>query len=123
MRHIDLRIGRTTYPLCYSTNVDLAVAEKFGGIEQLGEIIASDDNPLKKAESLAWIISQMLEAGMRYMNLIGEATPAAYPEEYALRNLLSRADMMTTVIACIRAGSEREVDVEPPKNAMATGGA
>ena len=64
----------------------------------------------------------MIEGGARYIQLTGGETRTDLPTQANMRYILSLSDMMTAVIACIKAGSEREVDVEPPKNAMATGG-
>ena len=122
MRVTKLVIGGKEYPMCYSTAVDLAVEETFGGLAQLGEAIDNDADRVEKADTLTLAIELMLQGGVRYMELTGSAATTTLPSREEMRELLSMPDMMTAVIDCIKAGEEREIEAKLQKNAAATGG-
>lgn len=126
-----MRIGKLTIsgverPLCFSTRVVCDAQTRFGGLDGLMAAMGSDSLQTK-LDAVTWTLARMLDAGARYVNLTQEgAAPPQPPTQEDLLDLYGPDDLVELVRAInttMSAGAEREVDLEPPKNAEATDGA
>ena len=122
MRTSKLVINGREWPLCYSTMVELAMGEKFGGLMGFSDALAKRESVREKADALGWAIEEMLTAGAEYERLCGGEPRTDWPRGEKLLSLLNTGEMMRTFTACVSAGLGREVEAELPKNATATDG-
>lgn len=121
MRTEKMQINGRDYPLCFSTRVVCRVAERYGDLDGMYRAVQEDDIA-KRLEAVTWVLGEMLAAGQRYAQLIGEDAPAP-PSADDLLDLFGADDlgaMIQALADTVRAGQTREVEAEPPKNADTT---
>lgn len=63
-----IEIAGKRYPLRFSLAAMRAVTEKFGSIDELGNVMSGKDNE-KTLESIAWVLGIMIRQGCEYKNL------------------------------------------------------
>lgn len=124
MRTGEIEIGGVQYPLCFSLRVAQCCAERYGAMDAVAGAIAgaaeSGDTMGVLTECL-WLLGEMLAAGRRYSALTGVETPEP-PAGDALFDLWGLDDISMLrgkVFGTLAAGSRREVEAAPPKNAGA----
>lgn len=124
MRKGEVEIAGATYPLCFSLRVAQCCVERYGAMDAVADVItgaaASGDTMGVLTECL-WLMGRMLEAGRRYSALTGAETPLP-PAEADLFDLWGVDDiamLQGKVFGTMAAGSRREVEALPPKNAGA----
>lgn len=72
MKEGRINILGKEYPACLSTRMMIKVTEKTGKPFQEGIAELLDTNNI---DGMFWVLSEMLEAGKRYHDLIGDKTP------------------------------------------------
>lgn len=122
MKKVTIPLGGVEYPLCFSLRVVQACGERFNGLENMDQALSGAGDPVHTIGDCVWLLSRMLDAGYRYEK--GNGTEAKMPptEEALWDNfgLDDLADLQLHLMTAMTAGKERTVEVEPPKNGMAT---
>lgn len=123
-----MRTGKLTfegreYPLCFSTRVVCNVTDKYGDLTEMYNALGSD-NVSTQLSAVMWVLAQMSAAGERYARLNGEDPHPALTEDqlwdaFGIDDLLK---LTKAIMDTVTAGTSREVEAEPPKNAEATDG-
>lgn len=118
MRTVDFDINGKKYPLCFSTRVLCNVTEKFGGLDKMSAAMVSEDLSVK-LETMLWALGEMLKAGKKYCDLMGEkANDPPKSEDLAdLFGIDDLKDISPKIYEAITSGTKREVEADPPKNA------
>ena len=115
-----IKINGRKYPACLSSRVIMNIKEYTGKnfTDGINEILKADN-----FEGLFWLMSQMLDAGMRYSRLIGDEVTEP-PKEEDLLDLIGIDDygkLTDTVTAVVVDTAEPEVVLEgDEKNAKTT---
>lgn len=122
-RVVQMDIGGTAYPLCFSTAVSCAMDEKFHGYDGFNAVMQSDSIKARLDAAL-WMLDQLLQSGKRRAEWFGEAAPppptlAVLPDLFTVADLLG---VVTKINEALAAGNARDVEAEPPKNAETTPG-
>lgn len=124
MRKGEVEIAGVTYPLCFSLRVAQCCAERYGAMDAVADAItgaAASGDAMGVLTECLWLMGRMLEAGRRYGALTGAETPLP-PAEADLFDLWGVDDiamLQGKVFGTMAAGSRREVEALPPKNAGA----
>lgn len=121
MKTAKITLDGREYLLCFSTRVVKQCAERYGGVEQIGEALGSEDAVQALDESL-WMLAAMLDAGARYAKLNGLENPAPPDREtlYDLCDVSDFAGLKGKIMETVTAGKAHRVEAEPGKNAAAT---
>ena len=117
------KINGKEYPLCFTMGAAAAMMERYGGIDKIADIINTKDEARCLTEAV-WMLGQLLHAGCSRARLMGEDSPEP-PGVQALYDLLTIGDLHSARVAimgCLVAGSARNVEADPVKNAEATPG-
>lgn len=106
--------------LCFSMGVMEDVYRDFGDLQGLFDAMnGKTHNPIR---AIIWALERMMDAGAKYAARKGiQAAPPLTADE--LREVCDLSDftgLRQAVLNTITAGSEREVEAEPPKNGTAT---
>lgn len=88
MREGTVKLFGKEYPACLSTRVMIKIGEKTGkgfaeGIDDLLSV--------QNVDGMFWLLSEMLAAGKKYHDLLGEATPEP-PNQDTLMDLIGMDD-------------------------------
>lgn len=109
------------FPLCFTMGAAAAMMERYGDITKISDAITGDDAKKCLTEAI-WMLGQLLHAGCMHARLLGEDVPDP-PGVCALYDLLTIGDLRDArlaIMACLSAGSSRNVEAEPIKNVEAT---
>ena len=115
------KINGKEYPLCFTMGAAAAMMERYGDITKISDAITGDDANKCLTEAI-WMLGQLLHSGCMHARLLGGDVPDP-PGVCALYDLLTIGDLRDVrlaIMACLAAGSARNVEAEPIKNAEAT---
>ena len=120
MRTATVRLDGEDRLLCFSSGVMEDIYDKFGGLQELFDAMSGETgNPIR---AIVWALDRMMDAGAKYAARKGiQAAPPLTEDD--LREVCDLSDftgLRMAVLNTITAGSEREVEAEPPKNGTAT---
>ena len=121
MRTATIRLSGRDYPLCFSTRVVRACTERYGGVDKISAALDAS-GPVSVLDESLWLLAAMLDAGARYARLNGQECPPP-PTQEALYDLCGMDDLgrlRANIMETMTRGQSRTVEVEPPKNAVAT---
>lgn len=126
-RIVEIDIGGTTYPMCFTLWAYGQVCERY---ESLPKCLAELDrlqqvNTIKMIDAYFWLISVLLEA--QWNRERGESDERTKPPDEEKIHALFYAqscpgefvEIQRKVLECISLGTSRTVGVEAPKNAEA----
>lgn len=124
MRTATITLAGEERLLCFSTRVTLDVNERFGSLEAMFDVIQDNKNPSKSMEASLWVLERMMDAGARYADHEGieHAPPLTADEILDLCGPMEIIKMSEAIQATMTAGTGREVEAKPPKNAKAGAG-
>lgn len=111
MREGNVKVLGKMYPACLSTRLMIKIAEKTGKpfAQGINDLLSTDN-----VEGMFWLLAEMLAAGKKYHDLIGENTPDP-PSEDALMDLIGLDDYSPLTDAIYDAAmttAAADVDVE-----------
>lgn len=111
MREGKVRLFGKEYPACLSTRLMVKIAEKTDKpfAEGIDELLSTNN-----IDGMFWLLAEMLEAGKKYHDLIGEQTPEP-PSKDALLDLIGLDDYTALSEAIYDAAmttAAADVDVE-----------
>lgn len=111
------------YPLNLSMKATRLIAERFGGMENVGEAVSG--KPMGEVlETLSWLLAVLMQQGFAYCDLTGAERPEKLLKQEELEVLLQPADIpqiQNAVFGTIGMGAAREVETEDAgKNAETT---
>lgn len=120
MRVTELTIAGKTYPVCLSTGAAKKIADRYGDIAKVGDVL--QNKPLAEAlGELNWLLALLVKAGCDYKQY-SEGQHIEPITEDALECVLGLDDvqqLQTDVFVALTGGMKREVEVDE-KNAEAT---
>lgn len=120
MRTATIHLDGEDRILCFSTGVMEQVYEEYGDLNGFFAALTDQNgNPIKP---LVWALDKMMQAGARYAKRKGipAAPPLTADDIRDVCDLSDFANLQTTILSTITAGSAREVEAEPPKNGETT---
>lgn len=119
-----IAIGGKEYPMTFSVRAAQKVAERFGGLENIGTAF-TEGGTMAALESVVWLLHLLIVQGVTRKNLL-EGTNDQTISEDDLFTLLDVADLgvlQGKVMEAITAGAAREVQIRADeKNGEATQG-
>lgn len=121
MRTATITLAGEERLLCFSTRVQLAVSSKFGSLEALFDRMRDQEDQEKAFNASLWMLEQLMDAGYRYAQHEGmeAAEPLTADEILDLCGPVELLELGSKVQETMVAGTGREVEVKPPKNAKA----
>lgn len=124
MRTATITLAGEERLLCFSTRVTLAITQRYGSLEAMFDAIQDKNEPSKAMEVSLWVLEQMMDAGARYADHEGidHAPPLTADEILDLSDPMEIIKMSEAIQATMTAGTGREVEAKPPKNAKAGAG-
>lgn len=104
--------------LCLSTRAKLEIEDRFGSLENAFARMSSDNNRAI-TETTFSMLEIMMRAGAIYAKHLGEpcATPLTSDDLFDLVGISDIPDLVIALREAIINGVNREVEVEPSKNA------
>lgn len=122
MRTATVSLDGAERILCFSTGVMEDVYEVYGGLDGFFDALNGKNGNTIKA--IIWALDKMMDAGARYARRKGiEAAPPLTADD--IREVCDLSDfsgLQAAVMNTLTAGSERQVEAEPPKNEATTPG-
>lgn len=109
----EIEVAGKKLTLNFSTKAAKAVDERFGGIEQIGEVF-SGDTVAGIMENIVWFLYLLTEQGAAYSKIVNGEEVAVYSLE-ELEVLVGFSDIMemqNVLLDAIGMGMEAEVKVE-----------
>lgn len=109
----EIEIAGKKFPINFSTKAAKAVDEKFGGIENMGEIF-STETVAGMMENLVWLLHLLIEQGIAYKQLIEGEEIQGYTQD-ELEILIGVSDihrMKSDLLNAVGIGMKPEVEVE-----------
>lgn len=124
MRTATITLAGEERLLCFSARTTLDINDRFGSLEAMFDVILDNKNPSKAMEASLWVLEQMMDAGARYADHEGieHAPPLTTDEILDLCGPMDLINLSETIQTTMTAGSGREVEAKPPKNAKAGAG-
>lgn len=120
MKTSKVKINDKEYMLCFSTRVAFACEERNSSISEEMNIIFNDTEKGRTKE-LFWLLYEMLKAGAKYSEIEGIENPAlmSYDDLIDSLGVSDYSSLFSSVADAVKNGSERNVEVEALKNAVA----
>lgn len=109
----EIEVAGKKLTLNFSTKAAKAVDERFGGIEQIGEVF-SGDTVAGIMENIVWFLYLLTEQGAAYSKIVNGEEVAVYSLE-ELEVLVGFSDIMemqNVLLDAIGMGMEAEIEVE-----------
>lgn len=122
MRTATVKLEGQDRLLCFSAGVVEAACDKYGTLEEFFRALDGDQGT--QLRTVIWALAQMMTAGEIYAKRKGLETAPALSEE-DIRDCCDIGELLnlrSKVAETITNGAERNVEAEPPKNAVATPG-
>lgn len=122
MRTGSIVINKVEYPLCYSTRVLRACAERYGTTAGVVKALTEKDQVTNFNETI-WLLNLFMDAGRRYQLLEGISDTPEVPSTDMLLDMTGIDDLGTIrsqLMATMLAGTETSIEVEKGKNAETT---
>ena len=120
MKTVKINFGGKEYPMCFSTRVIKACNDKYGGVENISDVLTG--NVSKSLDESLWLLSIMLDAGERYAKLNGEEPQKApaIDDLYDMYDADDLVNIVTKIKATITGGMTVTVETAAPKNMITT---
>lgn len=111
MREGKVKLFGKEYPACLSTRLMMKISEKTGKgfAEGINDLLTTDN-----IDGMFWLLAEMLEAGKKYHDLVGDNTPEP-PSKEVLMDLIGMDDYSPLAEAIYDAATTTaaaDVDVE-----------
>lgn len=111
MREGKVKLLGKEYPACLSTRLMAKIVDKTGKsfVEGINDLLTPNN-----IEGMFWLLAEMLDAGKRYHQLLGDETPTP-PNHDTLMDLIGIDDysaLTAAIYDAATASSAADVDVE-----------
>lgn len=113
MKTGKIEINGKTYPIAFTVRAAAACEERFGSIDKIGDAIT-------RVSNIAWMLSTLIDCGIRNARAVGDAAPECGPSEDELLDTMSTQELQACVAEMARtisAGKTASVEAVPPKTA------
>lgn len=124
-RIYEVDLGGRICPLNFSTKAAKAVDEKFGGLENLGEVFSGNAGVAGIMENVVWLVAIMVEQGAAYKKIVdGEDIQVfSFEDLEVIIGLQDLPILQVNIMNAVGIGMQPEVEIEEDaKNAMTTPG-
>lgn len=123
MKRVTINLAGAERHLALSNRVLIAIGEKFGGIEKLGDAV-SGENATDALKNTCWLLAEMMEAGHKdcLKHGIEDAEPMSYDDILDECDFNDIASMKDKIFEAVHKTAEPSIETEEPKNAIATQG-
>jgi len=112
-RSATIKIGKDEYPILLTLRATKEIAKKYGGLNELAEIVFSDQWEAA-IDDMLWLIALLANQCIAIRNLYEKShDPMLKPED--MEQLISPFDIPTyslAIMQCLQAGSKRHVESE-----------
>lgn len=121
MKTAKITINGVEHLLCFSLRVVKEASERYGGVEKIGDAITDGDS-MKSLDEIAWLLSAMMRAGVRYAQVNDlETAPALSADEFLdICDIQDIATLRGKIFETIVSGNKPDVEVDSAKNTEAT---
>lgn len=121
MRTTTVKLGGQEYLLCFSVRVSRACSERYGSVENISAAL-NGKNEAAVLDEVAWLFSQLTDAGHRYAKINGQNPPPPLSEDtildcFDVAELMGLVDKIKTSIS---AGMSTNIELQTVGNAEAT---
>jgi hypothetical protein len=127
-RIITADIAGKTYPLCFSLGAAKKIADKFGSLETMFDLLTeSKDTTAGTIEAVTYTLAVFAEQGCEYLKMSGEeiegveTTPITQEEIETLIDFSGTAELAESILKAIKKSQEKEIETKSQagKNAKA----
>ena len=118
-----ITLGSKDYELLLTTGATKQIAARYGGLENLGDKLLSEENFAAAIEEVIWLLTLLANQALKRKELLGEATDQVELKESDLEVLTTPYDLALfkdAITECLTEGTKRNVENEPSKNVTAS---
>ena len=120
----EIEIAGSKYPLNFSTKAAKEIAQRYGGLENIGD--AFDGKAVDAMmDEVVWLLALLIAQGVAYKRIVdGEEVKGITADELdVVLGVADMAGLKDKIMDAMLVGMKREVEVEiDPKNAETTQG-
>lgn len=112
-----IEVNGTSYELVLTTRATREIAQRFGGIENLGESLANSEDLAKSLGEVMWILALLVNQAIAIHNLTHPEDPRELLTPETLELLTSPSDIAgfkDAIMAAINKGLERNIQSQDP---------
>lgn len=121
-RSVNVTIGGEEYKLLLTTRATIEIAEKYGGLDKMGEKMLQSGNEADTLKEICWLIAVLANQTIMIFNLRHNDAPKRLVSAEELELITNPADLnelQDGVIEAINKGMKRNVvSEEEGKNAQ-----
>jgi len=114
-----IEIGEVAYPLILTTKATKEIAKRYGGLENLGNILMKSENFEMALDEIIWLITILANQSILIHNLKNKQDKKELLSEEEVELLTTPfelAEYKNAIMACMMKGTKRTVESGSPKN-------
>lgn len=123
-RSATVTIGGEDYELVLTTKATRLIAERYGGLEHLGNALETSDDLGKTLGEVIWLITLLVNQSVQIHNLrhLDDTRPELTEDEVELLTVpADLADYRGAIAEALQRGTRRDILTEPAPKAPAAG--
>lgn len=125
-RSATVRIGGTDYELVFTTKATRLIAERYGGLDNLGAALETSEDLAQTLTEVIWLITLLANQSVQIHNLTHRDNPRPQLTEDEVELLTVPADIADyrgAIAEALQRGTRRDILTEPaPKVSPAADG-
>ena len=114
-RSATVSIGGKKYPLLLTTRATKEIANRYGGLGQLGDKLMKKENMEQALDEIVWLITTLANQSILVHNLKDKEHPQELLTEEAVELLTSPAEMAAykdAILEAMHKGTKRNIESE-----------